>query len=96
MCGAVSGAIMAINLFTGRNSPEESAERAYTTVRSMLHMFETRFGSTNCRELTGCDLGTEEGHKRFEDNNLIERCRHYVEEATTMAVSLIQEEPGVQ
>jgi C_GCAxxG_C_C family probable redox protein len=91
MCGAVSGSIMAINLFVGRNSPEDSAQPAYAVVRSMLQKFETKFGSTNCKDLTGCDLGTEEGHKRFEDNNIIERCRDYVQEATAVAMSLIEE-----
>jgi hypothetical protein len=57
----------------------------------MLQKFETKFGSTNCKDLTGCDLGTEEGHKRFEDNNIIERCRDYVQEATAVAMSLIEE-----
>ena len=39
MCGAVSGSIMAINLFVGRNSPEDSAQPAYAVVRSMLQKF---------------------------------------------------------
>ena len=95
MCGAVSGSIMAINLFVGRNSPEDSAQPAYAVVRSMLQKFEAKFGSTNCKDLTGCDLGTEEGHKRFEDDNIAERCRDYVQEATTMAMSLIDKKIGV-
>ncbi|MDQ1239817.1 MAG: hypothetical protein QG577_2003 [Thermodesulfobacteriota bacterium] len=91
MCGAVSGAIMAINLFTGRNSPNESVMESYTAARKLLEIFETRFGSTNCKNLIGCDLGTEEGQNFFKSNNLRVQCRRYTEEATGIALSLIEE-----
>ena len=91
MCGAVSGAVMAINLFTGRNSPSESVMASYNAVRKLLEMFESRFGSTNCRQLIGCDLGTEEGQDFFKSNNLLQQCRRYTEEATGMAMLVIEE-----
>lgn len=90
-CGAVSGAILAINLFTGRNAPSESVVESYSAVRKMLGMFESRFGSTNCRDLIGCDLGTEEGQDFFKSNNLREQCKQYTEEATGMASSVIEQ-----
>lgn len=92
MCGAVSGAIIAMNLFYGRNKPSESPETAYIAVRKLINIFKEKFGSTNCKELTGCDLGTEEGRNTFMSKNLIERCRNYTEEATRMAMSIIEEE----
>jgi C_GCAxxG_C_C family probable redox protein len=92
MCGAVSGAIMAINLFYGRGVPDESVETSYITVRKLIDLFESKFGSTNCKQLIGCDLGTEEGRNTFRSNNLIENCRNYTEEATRMAMSIIEEE----
>jgi len=94
MCGAVSGGVMAISLFTGRSSPTESVLPAYETVRKLLEMFEARFGSTNCKVLTGCDLGTDEGQNDFKTNNLMEQCKVYTEEATRIAVSLIEERLG--
>jgi C_GCAxxG_C_C family probable redox protein len=91
MCGAVSGAIMAINLFYGRSLPDESVETSYIRVRKLISMFETKFGSTSCKQLTGCDLGTKEGLSTFMTNNLIEQCKNYTEEATRMAMSIIEE-----
>jgi C_GCAxxG_C_C family probable redox protein len=92
ICGAVSGAIMALNIFYGRNIPNEPTDENYIAVRKLLGDFEKRFGSSNCKELTGCDLGTQEGHDTFiSSRKLIEQCREYVEEATRMAMSLIQE-----
>ncbi len=82
---------MAISLFTGRKSPSESVLPAYDTVRKLLELFEARFGSTNCRDLTGCDLGTDEGQDYFKSNNLIDQCRQYTEESTRIAMSLIEE-----
>ncbi len=91
MCGAVSGAIMALNLFYGRNISSESPETSYTAVRKLLDMFESRFGTTNCMQLIGCDLATNEGQSTFKSNNLIEQCRNYTEEATRMVMLIIEE-----
>jgi len=91
MCGAVSGAIMAINVFLGRNLPAEPVDKSYMAVKKLINMFEGKFGSTNCKQLTGCDLGTEEGQRTFKLNNIIEKCRNYVEEATRIAMSIIEE-----
>jgi len=93
MCGAVSGAIMAIGLYTGTRAPEDSREITYSLVRKLLNLFESKFGSTNCGQLTGCDLGTEEGQNHFRTNNLLERCKLYTEEATRMAMSLLENKP---
>lgn len=91
MCGAVSGAIMGLNLISGRSSPEASVEDSYVLVRALLNQFEQRFGSTNCRQLTGCDLSNSEGQITYNSNHLIEHCQQYVEGATSIAVSLIEE-----
>ncbi len=85
---------MAIGLFTGRTSPSDSVLPTYDTARELLKKFETRFGSTNCRDLTGCDLGTEEGQNYFKTNNIREQCKGYTEEATRIAMSLIKEKLG--
>lgn len=86
MCGAVSGGMMAINLQSGRNFPEQPIEENYAQIRKFLQAFEDKFGSTNCLELIGCDLGTEEGQKAFKENNCIDLCSQFVEEATRLAL----------
>jgi C_GCAxxG_C_C family probable redox protein len=91
MCGAVNGAILAISLFHGRNSGNDSVDPVYTRVRKLLDHFEREFGSTNCRELTGCDLGTEAGQEYFKENRIAEKCVKYTETATRWALTLIEE-----
>jgi C_GCAxxG_C_C family probable redox protein len=90
-CGAVSGAIMALSLFTGRQSPTESVDANYAVVRELMAQFAERFGSTNCGALLGCDLGTAEGLQTFRANQLIERCYDYAEGATRIALALLEE-----
>jgi C_GCAxxG_C_C family probable redox protein len=89
MCGALSGAIMGIGLLTGRKSERESVEANYQLVRELLAAFSREFGSTNCRELAGCDLGTDEGQQFFKENKVRERCARYVEEAARIAAGML-------
>ena len=89
MCGAVSGAIMCISMIYGRNTPDGSVENCYSRVRTLMALFEDKFGSINCQELIGCDLGTEEGQHTYQSNNLRSQCREYTTEAVKIAMSLI-------
>jgi C_GCAxxG_C_C family probable redox protein len=91
ICGAVSGAIMGIDLVTGRSKPSESNEYCYTLTQKLIDHFERQYGSINCFQLIGCDLATEEGQHFFMENHLMERCLLYAEGATSMAISLITE-----
>jgi C_GCAxxG_C_C family probable redox protein len=96
ICGAVSGAVMAISIYYGRSLPDEPIDKSYIPIQKIIELFENKFGSTNCRELTGCDLGTEEGRRRFSAMNILEKCRGYTEEATKMAMSIIEEKPEAE
>jgi C_GCAxxG_C_C family probable redox protein len=91
MCGAVSGAIIGINLAVGRNSPTDSIELSYTLTQELISRFERQYDSVNCRQLIGCDLATEEGQRYFMEKNLMEQCLQYAGEATSIAVLLISE-----
>lgn len=89
MCGAVTGAIMAIDVVLGRDAPDGPRDKDYAAVRALLDRFEGMFGSSNCGELLGCDLDTPEGRDYFKENDLALECRRYTEEAARIAVSLL-------
>jgi C_GCAxxG_C_C family probable redox protein len=91
LCGAVSGAIMGLNLVVGRSSPSESIEISYALTQKLISQFEKQVGSVNCRQLIGCDLATEAGQRYFLENHLMERCLQYAGEATRLAISLLAE-----
>jgi C_GCAxxG_C_C family probable redox protein len=90
-CGAVIGAIMGINLISGRTSSDESREENVAIIQKLIFNFKDKFESINCFELTGCDLDTPEGQKAFTDEHIIERCLDYTEEATRIALTLLDE-----
>ena len=96
LCGAISGAVLALNLVFGRDDvlDEEQKEINYLEVQRFLIHFEEKFASTNCQVLTGCDLSTEQGLDKFDADNLDEKCRGYVEEATKSVMSLIEISPN--
>jgi C_GCAxxG_C_C family probable redox protein len=66
ICGALTGAVMAIGLAQGRKNSEdvEARERTYQSVDVLLKEFHRVHGSLTCLELTGCDMRTEEGRKK--------------------------------
>ena len=58
ICGAVSGAIMAIGLKHGKTVASDIAshEKTYSMVESFCKEFAKRNGSINCDEILGCNL----------------------------------------
>jgi C_GCAxxG_C_C family probable redox protein len=89
MCGAVSGAVMAISLVNGRRSAADSREAAYAAVQSLVDGFVKEFGSVNCPELLGLHLGTDEGRAEFRARGLMRRCRGFTCRAAEMAAEII-------
>ena len=91
LCGAVSGGVLGIGLWLGRNKPEDSVDPTYRTVRAFVAAFESEFGSTACPSVIGCDLGTEEGQRHFKQNKLAKRCRELTATAARLALSAARE-----
>lgn len=91
-CGALSGAIMGLGLLTGRSAPGAPVEATYASVQELIKQFEKKFGSSNCRELTGVHLGTPEGQAEFRAKNQIANCLNYAEETTRIVLSLVNHE----
>lgn len=84
VCGAVSGAVMALGLKYGRTRADdvETKEKAYARVVEFATEFRQRHGALTCRELLGCDLGTPEGLQYARDHGLTQtRCAEFVRDA---------------
>ena len=85
VCGACTGAIMALGLKYGENK-SKSDEMCV----KFLDSFKKENGSYICRDLLDCDFRTEEGIKYAIDNNLFkEICPKMVESAAKIAQELI-------
>jgi hypothetical protein len=57
-----------------------------------VRTFEEEYRSTNCFDLTGCDLSKEEGIQAFVEKGMIEKCRQFTGRAAGMVAELINDE----
>jgi C_GCAxxG_C_C family probable redox protein len=62
ICGAVSGAVLAIGLKYGKARPEDNdaRDRTYVLVQQFMQEFVALHGSVNCTDLMGYDLSVPE------------------------------------
>lgn len=91
-CGALSGALMALGLRFGREDPEDQDAKAalYVKARGLFEVFEARFDTTQCIDLTQCDFTTPEGIEKSRDLDLHNTlCPKFVEFAAREAAKLI-------
>lgn len=94
VCGAVTGAIMALGLQFGRTGEEDTGARGrlYPKVERLIKAFEAEYGSVRCIDLTGCDLLTPEGHSEFQGRGLSDSvCKHAVAFAAREGLRPIEE-----
>ncbi len=85
VCGACTGALMALGLKYG----EDKSKSNEACVR-LLDDFESENGSYICRDLLNCDISTEEGVEYARENNLFgELCPKMVESAARILEELI-------
>lgn len=92
VCGAISGGILVLNMIYGRgeNEDKQKQENTYAKVREFIDLFEKEFGTVNCKKLLyGCELLKPEGQKQFKEENMIEKCYRYVEQANKILEKVI-------
>jgi C_GCAxxG_C_C family probable redox protein len=94
ICGAVSGDIIALGMKYGRGEKDgkASTEMTYAKARELISQFTAKQGTLICRELTnGCELSTEEGQKKFKENDVMNKvCKPCVRCVVEIVENLIQ------
>ena len=94
VCGAVSGALMAIGMVNGNDdmTNKEAQKKAYADYIEYNRRFKERFGQLTCRGLLGVDTSTPNG-KQFmaEHPEAKEKCYGMVDAAVEMAREIIAE-----
>ena len=89
VCGALSGAALALGLrdHEAQRSPagggagtERHPDPKATRValQDLMRAFNKEFEALRCRDLTGCDLTTPEGHDAFVKGGANQRCPLFV------------------
>ncbi|MBQ8798326.1 MAG: C_GCAxxG_C_C family protein [Lachnospiraceae bacterium] len=92
VCGACSGALMALGLKYGQADENDIESRMKTNEVSdrFMEEFKKENGSYMCKELLGCDLSTEEGiAEAIEKKLFTEFCPKMVESAAKIAKKML-------
>lgn len=93
VCGALTGAMMALGLKFGRDSAADLDAKAltYGKVRELFAAFREKFGSIQCFDLIGIDLTTPEGLQKATELDLHNNvCPDFVAFAAEEAARLLE------
>lgn len=86
-CGALTGAYMVIGYLHGMHAPDDDLanEKAAKLIQKFTSDFKSKYGHSDCYNLMGVNLNTEEGKKEAEEKNLYElKCEKFILEIVEM------------
>jgi len=90
-CGAVTGAFMVIGLYSSKIHPDNLSRKnhSYPLIQQFDQQFKSIHHTTQCSELLGCDLKTEEGHNFAVENKLFQKiCEKCIEDSVRIVEEL--------
>ena len=91
LCGSVSSVVIAIGIKYGRSNAEENPKTVWDKVDRYVAVFKDKFRYVNCRQLTGSNLKTEEGLKKYFANVHDYACVARLKFAVEKAIEILQE-----
>jgi len=81
VCGALTGALMVLGLKSGKNFLEDKSAKGemMVTAQEFINKFKMIQGSIKCRDLMGCDVGSEAGQLYIKENGISAKvCKNLV------------------
>jgi C_GCAxxG_C_C family probable redox protein len=96
VCGAVTGALMALGLARGHADNGETSKAAtYELVDEFVRRFEAAHGAITCRTLIGHSIATPEGLEGARDAGVFKAiCPGLVADATAIVASILERRPN--
>ncbi len=92
VCGAVSGALLALGLKRGADTPA-GKEEIYRLSQELMRRFEEKHGTLLCRDLIGCDISTPAGHQEAVERKVFTTiCPALVREAAEIVQAMLEAE----
>jgi C_GCAxxG_C_C family probable redox protein len=91
ICGAASGAFMAIGLKYAKVQADDNAARdkTYALCRDFVRQFESEFGSLQCREILGYNVSSPEEYKAAKEAGLFRsKCQEVVRKAAQILTEI--------
>jgi C_GCAxxG_C_C family probable redox protein len=96
VCGALSGALMALGLLRGNKTPEGKDE-TYQLAQEFFQRFQERHGGSLCRELLGHDISSPEGLQAARENHAFTTvCPALVRETARSLAEFLDQEQGTR
>ncbi|MDF9409645.1 C-GCAxxG-C-C family protein [Pelotomaculum isophthalicicum JI] len=92
-CGAVNGAYMVIGLKYADTDAKnyQATKKTNNVVREFIKNFETLNGSTICKDLLKCDIGTSDGFKYAIEQKLFSSvCPKFVKDSIEILEHLLK------
>jgi C_GCAxxG_C_C family probable redox protein len=91
VCGAVSGALMALGLARGGATVDKKDE-TYRIAEEFVKRFQERHDAILCRELIGIDISTPNGLENAREQNVFHTiCSRLVKDATELVAEFLDE-----
>ena len=94
MCGAVTGALMALGMKYGATTGDPKAkERMYLIAQDFMKRFEEQHGSLQCRVLVGADISTADGRAAMSERKTHSTvCTGLIADATALLDEMLKKE----
>jgi C_GCAxxG_C_C family probable redox protein len=91
LCGALTGALMAIGMKMGRTDPKDrkTLQKVYDQCQQFWSQFEKEFGDINCLNIIGIHLDNEEERRKWLAAGGREKCADLVEKTAQMLCGLL-------
>ena len=86
LCGALTGAVMAIGMRMGRTDPKDrgTLQKVYSKCQYIWDRFEREFGNVNCYNIIEAHLDNEEERQKWLAAGGREKCADLVEKTAHM------------
>ena len=92
-CGAVTGALMAIGLAQGSDTPS-GKESTYALGQAFLESFEARHDTILCRELIQRDISTPEGFQQAREQAVFKAlCPRFIRDSVEIIKAFLVKSP---
>jgi len=89
-CGALTAAVLVLGMAEDRQEEGEARKASYACVQDLFRRFAALHGTTECKELLGIDMSTEEGWKKIQEEKLVRKvCPPYVRDAASILEKLL-------
>jgi C_GCAxxG_C_C family probable redox protein len=90
VCGAVTGALLALGLARGADKPA-GKEEIYRLSQEFIRRFEEKHNTITCRELINCDISTPAGYQAATEKRVFTSiCPGLVREAVEIVQALLE------